>query len=45
MTYGVSIAWRGWVEKKDVLNTLESDQLIERLKVCRTRKQAFIHQA
>jgi len=38
MTYGVSIARRGWVEKKDVLNTLESDQLIKRLKVCRAKK-------
>jgi DNA polymerase (family 10) len=38
MTYGVSIARRGWVEKKDVLNTLESDQLIKRLKGCRAKK-------
>ena len=38
MTYGVSIARRGWVEKKDVLNTLESEQLIKRLKVCRAKK-------
>ena len=38
MTYGVAIARRGWVEKKDVLNTLESDQLIKRLKVCRAKK-------
>ncbi len=38
MTYGVSIARRGWVEKKDVLNTLESDQLIKRLRVCRAKK-------
>ncbi len=39
MTYGVSVARRGWVEKKDVLNTLEYEQLIRRLKACRTRKQ------
>jgi DNA polymerase (family 10) len=38
MTYGVSIARRGWVEKKDVLNTLEYEQLIKRLKVCRAKK-------
>jgi DNA polymerase (family 10) len=38
MTYGVSIARRGWAEKKDVLNTLEPDQLIKRLKVCRAKK-------
>ena len=25
MIYGVSVARRGWVEKKDVLNTLEYD--------------------
>ncbi len=38
MAYGVAIARRGWAEKKDVLNTLESDQLIKRLKVCRAKK-------
>jgi DNA polymerase (family 10) len=38
MAYGVSIARRGWVEKKDVLNTLEWDQLIKRLKVCKAKK-------
>jgi DNA polymerase (family 10) len=32
MSYGVSIARRGWLEKKDVLNTLNYKQLIERLK-------------
>jgi DNA polymerase (family 10) len=32
MSYGVSIARRGWLEKKDVLNTLNCKQLIERLK-------------
>ncbi len=39
MTYGVSVARRGWVEKKDVLNTLEYEQLIRRLKACRTKKR------
>jgi DNA polymerase (family 10) len=39
MTYGVSVARRGWAEKKDVLNTLGYDQLIRRLKACKTRKQ------
>jgi DNA polymerase (family 10) len=38
MSYGVSVARRGWVEKKDVLNTLEYDQLIKRLKMCRAGK-------
>ena len=38
MTYGVSVARRGWAEKKDVLNTLEYEQLISRLKACKTRK-------
>jgi DNA polymerase (family X) len=39
MAYGVSIARRGWVEKKDVLNTLSYEQLIKRLKACRSSKQ------
>ncbi len=39
MAYGVSVARRGWVEKKDVLNTLGYEQLIKRLKACKTRKQ------
>jgi DNA polymerase (family 10) len=38
MAYGVSVARRGWVEKKDVLNTLEYDQLIKKLKACSARK-------
>jgi DNA polymerase (family 10) len=38
MTYGVSIARRGWAEKKDVLNTLSYEQLIRRLKMCRSKK-------
>ena len=38
MTYGVSVARRGWVEKKDVLNALDVDSLIRRLKSCRAGK-------
>jgi DNA polymerase (family 10) len=32
MSYGVSIARRGWLEKKDVANTLETKQLLKKLK-------------
>ena len=39
MTYGVSIARRGWVEKKDVLNTLSYEPLIKWLKACRAKKE------
>ena len=39
MTYGVSVARRGWVEKKDVLNTLEYDELIRRLQAIRIGKR------
>ena len=39
MAYGVSVARRGWVEKKDVLNALSCEQLIKRLKACRSRKK------
>ena len=38
MIYGVSVARRGWLEQKDILNTLEYGQLIRRLKSCRTGK-------
>ncbi len=38
MAYGVSVARRGWVEKKDVLNTLSYEQLIKKLKACSARK-------
>ncbi len=38
MTYGVSIARRGWVEKKDVLNVLPYEALMERLKAIRENK-------
>jgi DNA polymerase (family 10) len=34
MSYGVSIARRSWLEKKDVANTLEVRQLLKRLKPC-----------
>jgi DNA polymerase (family X) len=39
MTYGVSVARRGWTEKKDVLNTLEYEQVIQQLKACKAKKQ------
>lgn len=32
MGYGISIARRGWLEKSDVLNTLEAENLLKRLK-------------
>ncbi len=32
MTYGVSIARRGWIEKEDILNTLNYDSLLKVLK-------------
>ncbi len=38
MTYGVSLARRGWVEKKDVLNALEYEELMKRLKTRRAMK-------
>ncbi len=38
MVYGVAVARRGWVEKKDVLNTLPYAQLLERLKSCTAGK-------
>lgn len=38
MTYGVSMARRGWVEKKDVLNAMDYEDLMQRLKSCRVRK-------
>ncbi len=42
MTYGVSVARRGWVEKKDVLNALEYEDLMTWLK---TRHVAKIKKA
>jgi len=39
MTYGISVARRGWVEKKDVLNALEYDELMRRLQAMRTGKR------
>ncbi|MHB8909967.1 MAG: DNA polymerase/3'-5' exonuclease PolX [Syntrophales bacterium] len=38
MRYGVSVARRGWAEKKDVLNALPCAQLIKRLKSCTASK-------
>ncbi len=37
MYYGVSIARRGWLEKKDVLNTLSYEQLLKELRKKRGR--------
>jgi DNA polymerase (family 10) len=37
--YGVSVARRGWVERKDVLNALPFGRLMGRLKACRERKK------
>ncbi|MCM0080409.1 DNA polymerase/3'-5' exonuclease PolX [Geomonas sp. Red32] len=31
LSYGISVAQRGWLEKKDVLNTLEASALLKRL--------------
>lgn len=38
MAYGVSIARRGWIEEKDVLNALPYEPLMERLKAIREKK-------
>lgn len=38
MSYGVSVARRGWAEKKDVLNALPFEQLMKKLKMCRAGK-------
>jgi len=38
MAYGVSLARRGWVEKKDVLNALEYPELMRRLMAVRKNK-------
>ncbi len=38
MTYGVSIARRGWAKKTDILNAMSHEQLIKRLKMCRLKK-------
>jgi DNA polymerase (family 10) len=38
MSFGVSVARRGWVEKKDVLNVLSPGHLMRRLKACRAAK-------
>ena len=32
MAYGVSVARRGWLEKKHVLNTLKVEQLLRKLR-------------
>ncbi len=38
MAYGISVARRGWVEKKDVLNALPVELLMKRLNACRANK-------
>ncbi|HEX9021036.1 MAG TPA: DNA polymerase III, partial [Nitrospirota bacterium] len=38
MAYGVSVARRGWAEKRDVLNALPFEQLIKKLTACRAGK-------
>ncbi len=38
MAYGVSVARRGWVERKDVLNALGYEDLMRRLRAMRTGK-------
>lgn len=40
MGYGVSIARRGWLEKSDVLNTLEPDKLLKKLKPHKAGRQS-----
>jgi DNA polymerase (family 10) len=39
MAYGVSVARRGWVEKKDVLNALPYEQMMRRLRSIRKNKE------
>ena len=38
LSYGISVAQRGWLERGDVLNTLEPDELLKRLHRKRKRK-------
>ena len=37
LSYGISVAKRGWLEKEDVLNTLEAPELLKRLAQKRNR--------
>ena len=37
LSYGISVAQRGWLEKRDVLNTLEAPELLKRLAAKRGR--------
>jgi DNA polymerase (family 10) len=39
MPFGVAVARRGWLERKDLLNTLSPDDLHERLKAQRKAKK------
>ncbi|MBJ6726240.1 DNA polymerase/3'-5' exonuclease PolX [Geomesophilobacter sediminis] len=38
LPYGISVAQRGWLEKGDVLNTLEPDELLQRLRKKRGKR-------
>ncbi len=38
MAYGVSVARRGWAEKKDVLNAFSHELLMKRIKTCKMNK-------
>ena len=40
LSYGISVAQRGWLEKEDVLNTLEVPELLKRLGAKRRRGTA-----
>jgi DNA polymerase (family 10) len=42
MFYGVAIAKRGWLEKKDVLNTMSYDSLLKALRGKRLRKNMLL---
>ncbi len=44
MKYGIAMARRGWLEKKNVLNTLPLEQLIKKLKSCRVEKMKMKRQ-
>jgi DNA polymerase (family 10) len=42
MSYGVSVARRGWLEKKDVLNTLDYEQLMKMIERKKNKKNIFV---
>lgn len=43
LSYGISVAQRGWLEKGDVLNTLEAPELLKRLGAKRKRGVSHVH--